>query len=110
MNCSNICSPIYILGGVVLPLLMGLLVIVILKYKNKADDRNRFLNNFLSYLLLLVVAYFLINWLCENKYILTANLIAFLPFLGYIYTGYMFVNSSDCMDVVNGIFNKCLKI
>lgn len=56
------------------------------------------------------MGYFLINWLCEKRYIMTANLVAFLPFLAYIYTGFMFVKSSDCMDAVNGIFSECLKI
>jgi hypothetical protein len=110
MNCSNICPPVYIFAGVVLPLIIGLLVIVILKFKTKATDKKVFLNNLLFYLLLIIMSYFLINWLCENRYNTTANVIAFLPFVGYIYTGYMFVKSSDCMDAVNAIFSECLKI
>lgn len=104
------CSPVYIFAGVILPLIIGLLVIVILKFKNKADDTKEFLNNLLFYLLLIFMGYFLINWLCEKRYNMTANLVAFLPFLAYIYTGYMFVKSSSCMDAVNGIFSECLKI
>lgn len=104
------CSPVYIFAGVILPLIIGLLVIVVLKFKNKADDKKEFLNNLLFYLLLIIMGYFLINWLCEKRYNMTANLVAFLPFLAYIYTGFMFVKSSDCMDAVNGIFSECLKI
>jgi ABC-type transport system involved in cytochrome c biogenesis permease subunit len=109
MECSNICPPVYIFAGVVLPLIIGLLVIVILKFKSKASDKKVFLNNLLFYLLLIILAYFLLNWLCENRYFATSNLIAFLPFLAYIYTGYMFVKSPDCMKAVNSIFSKCLK-
>ena len=110
MECSNICIPVYIFAGVILPLIIGLIVIVVLKFKNKADDKKDFLNNLLFYLLLIIMGYFLINWLCEKRYNMTANLVAYLPFLAYIYTGYMFVKSSDCMDAVNGIFSECLKI
>lgn len=34
------CSPVYIFAGVILPLIIGLLVIVVLKFKNKADDKK----------------------------------------------------------------------
>ena len=110
MECSNICTPVYIFAGVILTIIIGLIVIVLLKFKNKADDKKDFLNNLLFYLLLIIMGYFLINWLCEKRYNMTANLVAYLPFLAYIYTGYMFVKSSDCMDAVNGIFSECLKI
>lgn len=104
------CSPVYIFAGVILPLIIGLIVIVVFKFKNKSDDKKEFLNNLLFYLLLVILGYFLINWLCEKRYNMTANLVAFLPFLAYIYTGYMFVKSSECNDAVNGIFSECLKI
>lgn len=110
MYCSNICTPVYVMAGVVLPLIIALVIIVILKFKNDSPDKKKFLSNLLFYLLLLILAYFLINWLCETRYETTANVVAFLPFLAYIYTGYMFVNSSDCMDAVNGVFAECLKV
>jgi hypothetical protein len=110
MQCSTFCPPVYVMGGVVLPLIIGLFVIVILKFKNNSDDKKQFLNNLLFYLLLLMFAYFLINWLCENRYDTTARAVAFLPFLAYIYTGYMFVNSSDCTDGINIVFKECLKL
>ncbi len=110
MQCSTICPPVYVMGGVVLPLIIGLIVVVIFKFKNNSSDKNIFLNNLLFCLLLLLVAYFLINWLCEKRYDTTANAVAFLPFLAYIYTGYMFVNSSDCNDGINMVFKECLKL
>ncbi len=110
MQCQQICAPVYVLGGVILPLIIALIVIVALKYKNNASDKQQFLNNLLFYLLLALLAYFLINWLCEKRYTSTANLVAFLPFLAYIYTGYMFVKSDDCMNTVNSLFTNCLQV
>jgi peptidoglycan/LPS O-acetylase OafA/YrhL len=98
------------MAGVVLPLIIGLVIIVIFKFKNNASDKKKFLSTLLFYLLLLIVAYFLINWLCENGFETTSQLVAFLPFLAYIYTAYMFIHSDDCMNAVNGIFSDCLKV
>jgi hypothetical protein len=98
------------MAGVVLPLIIALVIIVALKFKNNSDDKKLFLSNLLFYLLLLILAYFFINWLCEKRYETTANVVAFLPFLAYIYTGYMFVHSNDCMDAVNAVFTDCLKV
>ena len=110
MYCSNICTPVYVMAGVVLPLIIALVIIVIFKFKNNADDKNKFLSNLLFYLLLLIVAYFLLNWLCEKGYESTTQLLVFLPFLAYIYTGYMFVHSDNCMNAVNSVFSECLKV
>jgi hypothetical protein len=104
------CAPVYIFLGVVLPLIIALSVIVILKFKNKAADKKDFLNSLLFYLLLISLGYFMINWLCEKKYMMTANLVSFLPFIAYIYSGYMFIKSPDCMKSLNGVFNECLKM
>jgi hypothetical protein len=110
MKCTLMCPQVYIFGGVILPLIIGLIVIVLLKYKNNASDKQDFLNNLLFYLLLALLAYFLINWLCEKEYNSTATVVSFLPFLAYIYTGYMFVKSDDCMNAVNSLFTDCLKL
>jgi CDP-diglyceride synthetase len=110
MDFSNMCPPVYIFGGIILPLLVALTVIVIMKYKRNSSDKKNFLSTLLFYLLLALLFYFLINWLCENKYSMTANFVAFLPFLAYIYVGYMFVNSEDCMSSITTMFKQCLKI
>ena len=109
MYCTEYCSSVYIFGGIILPLLIALLVIVVLKYKNNASDKKEFMGSLLFYLLLTLILYFLLNWLCENRYMTTANIIAFLPIILYAYTGYMFVNSTDCMNGIKTIYNSCLK-
>ena len=80
-----------------------------MKYKNRSNDKGSFLKMFLGYSLIIIFAYYLLNWLCESEYIKTAWVISVLPVIAYAYTGYMFVASADCMNSVNSLINKCLK-
>ncbi len=109
MYCTEICAPTHVYLGMVFPLLISLLVVVIMKYKNRSDDKGKFFKLFLGYALGVLIAYYLLNWLCETEYNKTAWVIAVLPLVAYAYTGYMFVTSTDCMNSVNGLINHCLK-
>ena len=109
MYCTEVCAPTHVYLGMVFPLLIALLVIVIMKYKNSSNDKGYFFKMFFGYALGVLIAYYLLNWLCETEYNKTAWLIAVLPIVAYAYTGYMFVNNSDCMNSVNGLINYCLK-
>jgi hypothetical protein len=109
MYCTTVCAPTHVYLGVVFPLLITLLVIVVMKYKNAANDKARFFKLFIGYALAVLIAYYLLNWLCESEFTNVAWVIAVLPIIAYAYTGYMFVTSTDCMNSINGIMSQCLR-
>jgi hypothetical protein len=109
MFCSSLCSSTYVFIGMIVPLLVLMITIVLLKFRRNADDKKKFFTILLIYSLVFLIFYLLLNWLCDKEIHILAWIISLLPIIAYMYTGYMFINSDDCMRGINLVINSCLK-
>jgi apolipoprotein N-acyltransferase len=91
------------------PLLITMIIIVLLKFRRNVDDKKKFFTTLLVFSLIFLIFYLLLNWLCEKEMYVISWVVALLPIVAYMYTGYMFINSEDCMKGINLVINSCLK-
>ena len=90
-SCNQNCVQPYVYGLLVLPTLLTAFVAAITAYvKGRSSAGQSFLIAFVASLVVIVLVWYLLQWLCKNNHHMIAWLVAILPLILPLVYGYHF--------------------